>query len=507
MSDIPSRISWLTIPTANRPRRASRAAAGFAENASYYGRSINLLISDDASTCQANESVKHCLRTRLQGSGQPILYCGPNEKRSLIKALAVKCNIPREILAFAVLGPPGYIHTVGANRNSILLQTAGSMLLSVDDDTVCRPCTPPLEEWDPKRAVKVHAKGDPTSFWFFPDRKAALAFVRYCRIDVVSAHEKLLGKLLRDLLPSTFLKAGLEVTHACTRSFESLSPDNGRILITVNGSVGDSGIYSSKQLPILCDPSTRNRLTSSIEVYRSALISREVLRQVSTTTVCHSGPLMGMFLGIDNRDLVPPFFPVCRNQDGAFSALLSCVLRESWRGHLSWAMLHDSPGRRWYAKNPGISVRISDILIACCAAWGCLEQKTIIEARLQSLGRYLIEIASMNARDFQEFVRVLICRQTGQRIAYMESLLQRHGSVPSYWASGVRTEIAMSKTVVTNPDYASPIDLTHPLPYGRFLEAQHLLQCYGYLLDSWPAIFRAAKELNAGGASFACRII
>jgi hypothetical protein len=41
------------------------------------------------------------------------------------------------VLEFGVLGPRGGWSAFGANRNAILLQTAGGAVLSVDDDTLC----------------------------------------------------------------------------------------------------------------------------------------------------------------------------------------------------------------------------------------------------------------------------------------------------------------------------------------------------------------------------------
>jgi hypothetical protein len=43
--------------------------------------------------------------------------------------------------------------------------------------------------------------------------------------------------------------------------------------------------------------------------YEMGLQSREVLRQAKSATVCHSSPFMSMFVGFDNRNLLPPLFP------------------------------------------------------------------------------------------------------------------------------------------------------------------------------------------------------
>ena len=59
--------------------------------------------------------------------------------------------------------------STGANRNCLLLDTVGALVLSVDDDTGARLARCP-ERQD---AVAFHTGYDPSEFWFFPDRASA----------------------------------------------------------------------------------------------------------------------------------------------------------------------------------------------------------------------------------------------------------------------------------------------------------------------------------------------
>jgi hypothetical protein len=117
------------------------------------------------------------------------------------------------------------------------------------------------------------------------------------------------------------------------------------------------------------EPETRRRLLKSEEDYRLALRSREVLRQVRSAAVCHGSPFMSMFFGMDNRTLLPPYFPLGRNEDGTFGYLVGRCLEGSYSGYLPWSLVHDPPTWRSYFGNPAETVRISDLAIACISTW------------------------------------------------------------------------------------------------------------------------------------------
>ncbi len=82
------------------------------------------------------------------------------------------------------------------------------------------------------------------------------------------------------------------------------------------------------------------------EAYRTASTSRELVRHVASYTPGHPEPCVTMCAGMDNRDLLPPFFPICRNEDGIFGYMLGRCVDETYAGHLPWAIEHSPVGQR-----------------------------------------------------------------------------------------------------------------------------------------------------------------
>ena len=70
------------------------------------------------------------------------------------------------------------------------------------------------------------------------------------------------------------------------------------------------------------DGASRENLTASRQAYESACRSREIYQGARWTTVKECGFLVAAHFGLDNRELLPPFFPNLRMEDGLFSMTL-----------------------------------------------------------------------------------------------------------------------------------------------------------------------------------------
>ena len=81
---------------------------------------------------------------------------------------------------------------------------------------------------------------------------------------------------------------------------------------------------------------------------------------------------MTTFLGIDNRHLLPPFFPVQRNSDGIFGHMLRKCVDGSHVAFLPWILLHAPEPPRSFTPDDlwtdARTVRMADIVIAAVLA-------------------------------------------------------------------------------------------------------------------------------------------
>jgi hypothetical protein len=468
-------ISAIGVVTCNRLPSLVACLESYLANCRRHDRTPEFIVADD-SAVTGSEDVRSALQSLDNRSAQRIRYAGRRERSRFAEALAHESGVPLELVRFALVGDDRCQLSTGANRNGLLLDTIDSLVLSVDDDTRGGFAIAPGAEG----GLSFFAGYDPTEFWFFPDRAAAIASVVFEEIDVLRAHEPLLGHTVADLG----------------------GPANsvGRVAITLNGLVGDSGMGSPRYYLTLAGDS-RGRLVSSETGYRSAFQSREVVRTVRRRTVS-SGPFfMTTFYGLDNRVLLPPFFPVQRNSDGIFGLVLRSTTSHC-TGFLPAVLPHAPPPRIFPPDaiwTDADRVQLADIVIAGVFAFDAGADLSD-EARLIRLGRHLRWLGSLNLVEFDAYIRAQQRFRTIAFITALQAQLQTYAGLPGYWAADVTRMIERLSTAPSAASYTAPRDL---LAGERADEARRLAQelvgRYGELLDAWPPIVAAARSLRARG--------
>lgn len=488
----PGQLGWFAIPTSSRPAELERAIPSYASNFARFGRKPKILIADDSPPDEQASTAKAAqLGLQVADSSLTCWYMGPNEKRRLIDLLTEDGEIPRDVVEFG-LCPGGDMPKMGANRNTIQMCTAGEMLLTADDDTICQPCFAPGA--GDLGGLRLGSEIDPTEFWFFPDHGAALAAARFAELDIAAEHEKVLGRQVWTVLRDSGPSSSFDLNTLCTHLLCSLWSGQGQIAVTASGCVGDSGMHSTRGLRYHEGRGTRERLVASESDYRLALRSRVVIRQAPNATICHGTPFSTMFVGLDNRQLLPPFLPIGRNEDGVFACALNRCIPDGYFGYLPWSLVHAPTGSREY--NTAVETRISEVVIACITTWNS-SSTAGAEKRLQSLGRHLVELASAPPEAFREAIFFSSWGQASFRVAKAESQLNAFAYSPSYWAEDVVKEIESILAAITRPDFALPSDLRGSETHELLARTQNIVRRYGELLYWWPAMIERATELAA----------
>jgi hypothetical protein len=382
-----------------------------------------------------------------------------------------------------------------------LLATTGSAFLSVDDDTVAEAGHVGATRGG---TALVGAGEDPREMWFFPDHDAVLVAAPPGPFDFAASHEELLGTDIRECLRED---VGLD---GITFTFAQRLISGGRVRVTQAGIMGDSGMSSPGSL-LSRRGATRERLVAVDDAsYRAAYSARQLIAAVPRKLVTDGPFCMSATLGLDNRDLLPPFMPTMRGEDTIFGLTIARCLDGAWMGHVPAAVLHRPVESRQFAtdaiwRDAG-RVPFKQIMWACVAAAPFGASDSDDASRLRTLGRWLAELGTRPAVELDEVVRVMLWRQAAQLMRGLEEQLATHRSTPSYWATDIRRSLDTLRAAVVREDYGAPYDLDDDVERARGL-ARHLIRDFGDLLVAWPELVASAERLNADGRSIAAPIV
>lgn len=238
----------------------------------------------------------------------------------------------------------------------------------------------------------------------------------------------------------------------------------------------------------------RERITSTAERYRDALHSREVVRGTTAPTLADSGFLMGLAIGLDHRDTLPPFLPVGRNEDHMFGLVLTHACGDALVGCLPHAVLHAPLAPRAFTAGDLCfrETKLADLLRACIHAIPPSSVDGDRREGLRALGRRLVELAA--SEDFAAALRehrVGIARAT---IARLDLLVRRHDGRPTAWRRDVERYVATCEAAIRDETPVVADEL------ARFPDAaartQAMMRRVGELLGAWPEIVAAARRLR-----------
>lgn len=497
--NIPS-IEAVGIMTADRPALLERALASYIQN-NHRRKGIEYIVYDDSKDAAASAAGFAVAQKLARQFAVPVRFAGRQERERYARQLRDNGAIAAELLEYALLNPSGY--TLGQNRNTLLLDTVGSMICCVDDDTICTPLRPEQI----RDNLQFASDGDPAEFWCFPSKSEADALIPLeAQMNALTAHEQLLGKTvweLTDRQPAIFKQAN-QTSKELTRRIERL---DSVVRVTFNGLLGDCawgspfGLWHEPMGYLALAGSSLERLTRAEEIYRQALQSRQLLRMTAGPFLADASFCMLTFCGLDNRGLLPPNLPTHRGQDLIFGQILWTCFTDSLFGHLPFALVHDPlpPRRFWPGEitRSASGVDICRLLIEAIKLLPEQEARANPAARLSKLGAHLTQLAKLPAQKLgAKLMPALLASNKHFKQVVMARGTALMKQAP-YYSNDITRFFDKQKQAEGNEHYWIPLDLCG---VDGFAAAESRLQFtfekFGALLEHWPTIVLAARALR-----------
>lgn len=497
--DRPARVDSIGIPTTGHKERLGRVISSFARNAREYGRALEFMVSSNGPAATAGETAA-LVESLAREESVKITLLDDEERLRYARRLAERAGVDPEIAIFAISDPLKAGFACGANRNAMLLRNSGRAYLSLDDDMVCEMAVAP--EKISQEGLVVFSSRDGFERWFYPEYGKAFEGRRMVQGDYLALHEQMLGHSVGAFLARAKKLDMIGVTDPMLRR---LQETDGRIVATFTGHSGHPGIPTSYYY-LTFREETLERLTRDGEAqYRAYLASGGVCALAPRMAIADASLSPGMAIGIDARVLIPPFPPVMHAEDFVWGATIWQCCAAAFAGHLPVTVRHDPGLARGIIAPPLNGKRavamweFAHLLRGMLLGWMPPPGSLDTAVRMDSLGRYLCDVAGSPAGEFHEYLRWYVMGHESDKIAFMETCLEEERDAPGFWRADVEDYIDQTRRALAEPDFDIPFDMREKWTAD---EARGLIQGmvreYGRLLRAWPGLVEAAGE---GGGS------
>lgn len=489
----------VAILTWERPQSLERLLASMVSNCDTAGFHCLYVIDDSrsAENIGKNQAVVEKFAAEF---ATPLRYFGKSEQQGYIDQLVSRLPEHEDAIRFLADHRLWTDHwTAGLSRNLATLLSCGRRLVVLDDDVVCDVYSP------------AHVKPNITfsdaarEADFFAGEQEWAPLQQTLNPDPVKRHLQCLGLSLSaavGVLGQQHLKpAGLENTTSLQAS--ELSAESP-VLITECGSLGCPGTESNTWLPYMATASLQKMLASPNKTSQ-ALTTRKVWSGRSNP---HFAPRsnMSQVTGLDNRQMLPPYFPFLRGQDRLFGQMLDFVFPASVCLDYPWAVPHlPIPEREWRLKHLNFTPKPDFPMFF---SHQMLEYKSLCRSasppdRLGGLATLFRDLAGAPTDE-------LITMQTDRSLAggagmlqHLDGLLATAGSAPVDWQNYLRNGITqLNKGLDAISRGGFPVRGSVGEMEGEELVAFWRQSWAGFAdsLDAWPEIRQAASELVEAGA-------
>ena len=268
-------------------------------------------------------------------SAREMFYVGEEAQQGLLNRLIESLPAHAEGIAF-LLDRSRWEgrKTYGRSRTLCLLLSVGYRALVMDDDILCQAILPPISE----SGIGI-GSGGLRKATFYPDEQALRGSARPADFDPLSGHASLLGSTLGEALRSVNNGALVEsqlqnINAALANVLRADSP----ILVTQCGSFGDTGTGGANWGLFLGEDSVE-RMLHAPHGMKAALENR--LNWLgSARPNFFKMPFMSQLTGLDNSQLLPPYFPAFRGEDSLFGAMLVAMHHHSMALEYPWSVPH-----------------------------------------------------------------------------------------------------------------------------------------------------------------------
>ena len=487
----------VVVITWERPAALERLLASIRDNADP-ANIHTLYVVDDSRQAENIERNQEIVAAFGDQSNFPARYTGQDQQQRLLAEIARAVPQHEEALRFlADQGQWTRYWTSGLARNLGLLLSAGRRSVVFDDDSLCALYEPA----EPGDGVGINSR--PREAAFFGEAGQWPGFEENQERDPVAGHLACLGMGLAGarrklgaapLDPASLAGASVkEVQH-----LRAASP----LLLTQSGTLGHPGTVGNAWIAGLAGRS-RERMLESAESVDNAIRNDNTWVGYREP---HFSPTsnMSVVTGLDNRQLLPPYFPTLRNEDSVFGYMLGYLYPDLAVLDYPWATPHLPLGDRSRSAET-TDFGIGPAFPSFFHEWVKLQKQHCLAqdlpARLEHLAGVFLDLGNSSSQELTEMYRDERAHFASDALSSLREASAAAEKAPANWKAFLQK--AADKV---QADMAAGAPLLELRGTPRDLEGEALIALwrgywreFGAALKAWPEIREAAREVMERG--------
>ncbi|MEH6582590.1 MAG: hypothetical protein V7754_11695 [Halioglobus sp.] len=452
------------------------------------------LVDDSRQADNADKNREAVAKFNL-GSPKNMLYLGPDEQRQMMTKLISALPEHRQAIEFLMDRERwAQQKSYGLARTMCLLMSVGKRCVVMDDDVISIAMNPPQR----KPGIQF---GSTTREAEFYDSEQAMRAVVASRAEVepLTGHAQCLGMGLAEATR----RLGVDALQA-----DSLRGANGAflgtlnadspVLITQSGTLGDPGTSSSHWLLHL-DPQSIQRMLAAPGGLSSARNNRFNWLGRRSPTFSKLA-VISQVTGLDNSQMLPPYFPVFRGEDYLFGGMVEYLHPEAVVLEYDWAVPHH-PVEAHNIESEEHRVAATGNLssIARYITDRTSYQPGIsVETRLASLALLLQQLAESSSDSLLALYRAELANTRAEQLAGVTRHLQATDPSQQEWVTYLQSAAAEINSALQQA--ASPKAIKG---VAEAMDEEEVLQKmkaytgqYAASLQAWPLIREAARDIS-----------
>jgi amino acid adenylation domain-containing protein len=474
-------IETIGFPSSGRAELLDRAIRSYAANLLEHGRRLDLVVTSDPADPAEDDAYRAMLGGVARDTGLPVRYAGTAEKRAFVDRLAGESGLDPELLAWAIGDAERSGRAYGANRNALLLDGAGSLFLSFDDDTTARLRLPHAMQ----AGVALQTEPGVGEIRVLSDGAGEADFTGDAALDLVGAHQGFLGRPVGAVLRTA---GSPQVGRSDPAALGP--PDLARVVASYHGWAGDSGWESGAEARFLSGAAWE-WLTRSEDAYWEALENPALVRYAPQTTLSRAPEFFALGSGFDGSADLPPFLPRFRREDVLWGVSLRHGCPGGFVAHLPVLIGHGRPrgGVRAGQDTVDVAQVVETIFDHLPPGQG-----------VEGLGAGLVESGRLSAADFAARVQGWVAGRIGGELDLLDQRIRRCPRDRSFWAQDAGAMVTILRDRLSRPGELLPRLAFRTISPEA---AQSALQAFfidlGRLFAAWPLAMAVAARLRADG--------